>query len=171
MKYLLILLVFVAACNTNSKNTEEVAQEEATEQSTANELEVVEASLYGAEINADAAITLDEMMAQLETQDSLFVTVQGEINATCKMKGCWMNISMPDGDEMRVTFKDYGFFVPKEGMEGKQATFEGWVKKSIVTEEDRKHFAKDAGKSEEEIAAITGDEEQLAFVADGVVIE
>lgn len=111
------------------------------------------------------------MLAQLENKDSIFVTVKGEITSTCRIKGCWMKIALPDGEEMRVSFRDYGFFVPKEGMEGKTAIIEGWVTKSTMDEAARRHFAKDAGKSEEEILAIKGDVEEVTFVADGVRID
>ena len=48
--------------------------------------------------------------------DEQTVKVEGEILATCKMKGCWMNMNAADAGqpEMMVRFKDYGFFVPKD---------------------------------------------------------
>lgn len=125
---------------------------------------------YGAEISEDGAISVNDMMAQLNGSDSVMVKVKGEITATCAMKGCWMNLVLPNGEEMRVTFKDYGFFVPKEGMEGNYALIEGVVTKTLTDVETLKHYAADAGKPEEEILAITEPKEELAFVANGVII-
>ena len=125
---------------------------------------------YGAEISEDGAISVNDMMAQLDQADTVNVKVKGEITATCAMKGCWMNLVLPDGEEMRVTFKDYAFFVPKEGMEGNVALIEGIVSKTITDVETQKHYASDAGKSEEEIMAITEPKEELAFEATGVII-
>ncbi|MEL6969642.1 MAG: DUF4920 domain-containing protein, partial [Bacteroidota bacterium] len=36
--------------------------------------------------------------------------------------------------------------------------------------DDLRHYAEDAGKSEEEIAAITEPKRELAFLADGVIL-
>ncbi|GHE52166.1 DUF4920 domain-containing protein [Roseivirga thermotolerans] len=125
---------------------------------------------YGAEISEEGAISVESMMAKLETSDSVMVKVKGEITATCAMKGCWMNLVLPNGEEMRVTFKDYGFFVPKEGMEGNYALIEGVVTRTLTDVETLKHYAADAGKPEEEILAITEPKDELSFVANGVII-
>ncbi len=72
--------------------------------------------------------------------------------------------------EVRVTFKDYGFFVPQD-IAGKKAIIEGVLKKEITDVATLKHFAVDEGKTPEEIAAITKPEEKFVFVAHGVIIE
>ena len=125
---------------------------------------------YGDEITENGTISTDEMVAMLSASDSVAVKVKGEITATCAMKGCWMNLVMPSGEEMRVTFKDYGFFVPKEGMEGNLAIIDGVVTKTLTDVATLKHYAEDAGKPQTEIDAITEDKEELAFVANGVII-
>ena len=125
---------------------------------------------YGDEITEEGTISTDEMVAMLTASDSVAVKVKGEITATCAMKGCWMNLVMPSGEEMRVTFKDYGFFVPKEGMEGNLAIIDGVVTKTLTDVATLKHYAEDAGKPQTEIDAIKEDKEELAFVANGVII-
>lgn len=125
---------------------------------------------YGAEIAEDGAVSVDEMLAQLNVSDTVQVKVKGEITATCAMKGCWMNLVLPNGEEMRVTFKDYEFFVPKEGMEGNMALIEGQLTRTLTDMETLRHYAEDAGKSEEEVMAITEDRQELSFVANGVII-
>lgn len=135
--------------------------------------EAIEGTLvgkYGEEITEEGTISTDDMVAMLAMSDSVAVKVKGEITATCAMKGCWMNLVMPNGDEMRVTFKDYGFFVPKEGMEGNLAIIDGVVIRTLTDVATLKHYAEDAGKPQEEIDAITEDKEELAFVANGVII-
>jgi len=94
----------------------------------------------------------------------------GTIENTCAMKGCWMNVVMENGEKMRVTFKDYGFFVPTGGVEGESTIVNGTLSKTEVSVEALKHYAKDAGKSEEEIAKITAPKVEYAFIADGVII-
>jgi hypothetical protein len=43
--------------------------------------------------------------------------------------------------------------------------------KEMVSVEDLRHLAEDAGKSEAEIEAITHPREELTFVAEGVIIQ
>lgn len=138
------------------------------EQSDWNESEVV--GYYGEKIDHENVIPVEEMLNKLSSSDSISVKVEGEITATCAMKGCWMNLVLPSGDEMRVTFKDYAFFVPKEGMEGNRAIIEGVVKRTVTDVATLKHYAEDAGKSVEEIEAITEAKSELAFEATGVII-
>ena len=133
--------------------------------------EISESASFGAKINIDNAIETNTLLSQMEGKDSLEARVKGVIEKTCKMKGCWMTVKLNDEETMRVTFKDYGFFVPKEGMEGKEVYFEGIAKKKITPVDELKHFAKDEGKSEEEVNAIETDKEEVSFVATGVVIE
>ena len=147
---------------------------EQTEEVTVEEVVTAEASMeglsfYGEEITVENADDLASIMDKVAPGDTVAVKVKGTINATCAMKGCWMNLDGPEGD-VRVTFKDYGFFVPKEGMEGNEAIVEGIAVKSTTDVETLKHYAKDAGKSEEEIAAITEPQEGIAIIANGVVI-
>ena len=52
------------------------------------------------------------------------VKIEGEILSSCPKKGCWMKISV-EKDTVLVRFKDYGFFVPKNGIEGKSTIING----------------------------------------------
>ena len=99
------------------------------------------------------------------------VQLTGEIEETCSVKGCWMNIKIGDNQKVRVTFKDYGFFVPSSGVEGKKVVASGILKLKEVSVEELRHYAKDAGKSEQYIASITAPEKEYSFVADGVIIK
>lgn len=96
--------------------------------------------------------------------------IEGEIVGVCKKKGCWMTVRKPDGNLMRVTFKDYGFFVPTDA-EGRHVVMEGIAYFDTLSVAAVRHYAKDAGKSEAEIEAITEPEVGLAFEATGVLIK
>lgn len=123
---------------------------------------------YGAEITLDGAVQSSSLTsASFEKAEKL--KVKGEINEVCQMKGCWMTMAIGNEESMRITFKDYGFFVPLNAS-GREAIIEGELTKEMVDVETLQHYAEDAGKSEEEIAAITEPEEKLTFVAEGVVI-
>lgn len=105
----------------------------------------------------------------MKVGDTTAVKVKGTIADVCVKKGCW--IKMPVGDESAtVKFKDYGFFLPKNG-KGKEVILSGKAFKNITPVDELKHYAEDAGKTKEEIAAITEDEVTLSFVADGAMVE
>ncbi|MGV3540216.1 MAG: DUF4920 domain-containing protein, partial [Rufibacter sp.] len=71
---------------------------------------------------------------------------------------------------MRVSYKDYGFFLPAQ-VKGKLVVFEGVAFHDTVSVEDQRHFAEDAGKSEAEIATITQPKPVISFVASGVTVK
>jgi hypothetical protein len=122
---------------------------------------------YGAAISPAGALPMTALATALGTRDSAKVTLTGKASAVCQAKGCWMTLPTADGKEMRVRFRDYAFFVPKD-LSGHEVVVSGWAYRSTVPKADLQHYAKDAGKSDQEIAAITQDEQQLTFLADGV---
>ncbi|MBK7382764.1 MAG: DUF4920 domain-containing protein [Flavobacteriales bacterium] len=125
---------------------------------------------YGAPITADGAISTADMVKRMTTVDSLATKVECEIITSCTKKGCWMDVKLPDGSAMKVRFKDYGFFVPKQGLEGRHAVMQGYASKETTDVATLRHYAEDAGKSKEEIEKITEPETSLMFLADGVLI-
>ena len=98
------------------------------------------------------------------------VKIEGEILSSCPMKGCWMRISV-EKDTVLVRFKDYGFFVPKSGIEGKSTIINGSISVDTLSIAQLQHYAEDAGKSKKEIALITKPEVTISFLADGVLIK
>ena len=98
------------------------------------------------------------------------VKVKGEIISTCPMKGCWMNM-LVSNDTVLVRFKDYGFFVPKQGVEGSSAIVNGFLSIDTLSVAQLRHYAEDAGKKNEEIMKIKKPKITLSFLADGVAIQ
>ena len=96
--------------------------------------------------------------------------LEGQILSTCPMKGCWMKMSV-ERDTILVRFKDYGFFVPKSGAEGKSAIINGKLSVDTLSVAQLRHYAEDAGKSKEEVSKIVKPEITISFLADGVVID
>ena len=79
-----------------------------------------------------------------------------------------MNVN---NDTLLVRFKDYGFFVPKTGSEGKSVIINGKLSIDTLSVGQLKHYAEDAGKTKFEISLITKPEITLSFLADGVIIK
>ena len=96
--------------------------------------------------------------------------LEGQILSTCPMKGCWMKMSV-ERDTILVRFKDYGFFVPKSGAEGKSAIINGKLSVDTLSVAQLRHYAEDAGKSKDEVSKIVKPEITISFLADGVVID
>jgi Domain of unknown function (DUF4920) len=128
---------------------------------------------FGAGVSKpDSAMTFADVNAQLATSDSVNVIMRAKVSDVCQAKGCWMNIVDPSGataDEIFVQFQDYGFFMPKD-IAGKEVIVEGKAYKQETSIEELKHYAEDAGKSAEEIAAITEPVMEKKFMATGVVL-
>ena len=129
-----------------------------------------QAQQFGKKINDKGAVAAAALPEKIGTKQALKTKVTGTVESVCQAKGCWMKVKMDNGESMCVTFKDYGFFVPKD-IAGKTVVFEGEAKKSITPVSELRHYAEDAGKSKEEIAKITEPKNELAFVADGVIVK
>jgi Domain of unknown function (DUF4920) len=72
-----------------------------------------EVGRYGAALEPGAAVPLASLLSDPKAYADRTVTTEGKVQRACSRKGCWMEIG--DGDNAcRVTFKDYGFFVPTD---------------------------------------------------------
>ncbi len=130
----------------------------------------IQGAYYGDSISPAGAIKASEVKAKLGKQDSAAMVVEGKIMEVCQKKGCWMQIQLPDSETMRVTFKDYAFFVPKDAA-GKTVVIDGYAYNDTTTVAKLRHYAEDGGKSKEEIAKITEPEVSVSFEARGVLIK
>ena len=125
---------------------------------------------FGEKITEENIVPSDELVNALVKTGSTQSKVSGEVTGVCQMKGCWMTVNMGNNQEMMVRFKDYGFFVPKD-ITGQTVVIEGQALMDTVSVEDQRHYAEDAGLSEEEISSITEPKTQLSFVVDGVILK
>lgn len=138
---------------------------------TAPEVKVDYAS-FGSKIAAEKALSKDDMLKKykgLKVGDTVAVKFKSRIKDVCQKKGCWMAMELPNGKESFVKFKDYAFFVPLNAAE-QDAVVSGKAFVSETSVAQLRHYAKDGGKSEAEIAKITEPEVRYGFMADGVLI-
>jgi len=124
---------------------------------------------FGEKITSKKAMKFKKLYKKMQKTGGMNdVKVRGTVTSVCQAKGCWMTIA--DGDkEMFVKFKDYGFFMPKD-IDGREVIMEGTAYREVVSVDELRHLADDAGKSEEEIAKITEPKEELQFLAHGVIL-
>ena len=121
-----------------------------------------------------ASVVLPEDMSTfyegMEPADTLAVAFEATVTEVCQMKGCWMKLDLGNGQTAMVTFKDYGFFMPKD-LAGTRVVVEGSAFIKQMSVEDQRHYAEDAGKPAEEVKAITEPEKTFSFIASGVAIK
>ena len=128
---------------------------------------------FGEKFKVNRVYNKAEMLKKykkLKKGDTLVVQFESNIKSVCKKKGCWMNMELKGDDKSFVKFKDYGFFVPLNA-DNSDAIVNGKAFVDVESVEELRHYAKDAGKSAEEIAKITKPEVTYAFLADGVYIK
>ncbi len=85
-------------------------------------------------------VELTSLLKDPTGQDGKSVSVEGKVRKACEKKGCWMELAGDEkGPGVRVTFKDYGFFVPLDSA-GRTARVEGVVSVKTLTDEMAKHY-------------------------------
>ena len=125
---------------------------------------------YGDKINNSKVFTYENVSDRAFANGNIQTKISGKILETCPKKGCWMSM-VTNTDTVFVRFRNYGFFVPTNGAEGKTAIVEGDLFVDTISVRMLRHYAKDAGKSKQEIDKITEPELGLSFTADGVIIQ
>ncbi|MGB1370362.1 MAG: DUF4920 domain-containing protein [Flavobacteriaceae bacterium] len=154
---ILLTLIFLFSCKEKHSNRTPVQVQSTTY------------NLYGDAFKTDSILSLDELSQKIEKiGDTLQLTLKGTIKEVCTKKGCWMTLSMENDSEMMVRFKDYGFFVPLDASGEVLIHGKAFISKTSV--DDLRHYAEDAGASDDEIAAITTPKTSYNFEADGVLI-
>ena len=119
---------------------------------------------HGDKIDSKEAISIDRFLNEVSESRSSY-KVKATIEEVCQMKGCWMTLRNEEGANIRVTFKDYGFFVPKD-ISGKEVIIEGLAQKEVLEEDMARHYAEDGGKEYNDSMRNT-----ISFVAHGVLGE
>jgi len=137
----------------------------------AQKVQVSEDGVYGEGIKNEKYVEFDALFKEMTAKDTVHTTLMATVDEVCQAKGCWMTLhnGQSTENEIMVRFKDYGFFVPKD-IGGRQVIVEGKAYISVTPVEQLRHYAEDAGKSQEEIMQITTPEETYSFEATGVKV-
>ena len=122
---------------------------------------------FGAAFTDAESVSLKDVLADVGKFSGKTIKVEGQIADVCQAKGCWLVVT--DGErEMRVKFKDYGFFVPKDAS-GQKVILEGVVEKKTISEDHAKHIAHESG-GKQDPEKIKGPQEIIQMTANGVEI-
>src|SRR5450755_738111 len=74
-----------------------------------------DAKRFGETIAPADALSLKSVLEKPDDFAARTVTVEAKVRRNCTRRGCWMELAEsldPSAPGCRVTFKDYGFFVP-----------------------------------------------------------
>jgi hypothetical protein len=122
------------------------------------------AGKFGAPLGDSPKVALVDLVKEPAAWAGKIVKTEGVVSAVCQGSGCWMTIKSGD-QSIRVTFKNYGFFVPIDSA-GATAVMEGVFEVKTIPEATARHYAEETpgGKPD----AIKGDQKELSLVASGV---
>lgn len=97
----------------------------------------------------EGSMTLQQLVDGGDKYLEQEVLVNTRIGKVCQKKGCFFIAQ--DGDTtMRVSFKDYGFFVPTDSG-SKTVDMIGVLTSKHISEKQARHFAKDIGADDSAI--------------------
>jgi hypothetical protein len=158
-KYLALLLFiacFAISCTTEANQTLPPQAVPAAKE------EIIK---RGAPLGNSQAVALAEIMKDPKPFTGKAVMVEGIIDRVCSKKGCWMELTPKSGEAgLRVTFKDYGFFVPTDS-KGMKVKAEGEVAFKVLSKADADHLSGEGARLSRN---PDGTANEISFVATGV---
>jgi hypothetical protein len=119
---------------------------------------------FGAVLTLADLSPLEDVVAHPEKYADRDVLVRGRISDVCQKRGCWVVLSEGDS-HVRISFKDYGFFVPKD-CSGSQAYVEGRVRVETLSEEQARHYESESRDGDP--SKVHGEQRVVSFTASGL---
>ena len=137
-----VLASFVLACAGTAMADEEAAVIRLSEPVESTE----DYETFG--VPLDETLTGVTLTALVEGGDDFVgepVLVTARVSQVCQKKGCFF-IAQEGSTVLRVSFKDYGFFVPTD-ISGRRVTMSGELIRREVSEEQAAHMSEDLGEA------------------------
>jgi hypothetical protein len=154
-------LLAVSGCNTSKPPTPEPPTEAPPTPASSRKT-------FGSAIGTSPIVALAEVLKTPDKFADRTVTVEGDVRQACTRKGCWMELSdaaNAAAPGCRVTFKDYGFFVPTDSA-GSKARVEAKVETKLVKPELVAHLESEGAKFADK--SPDGSAREVRLVATGV---
>ena len=124
---------------------------------------------YGEKVSPDGAVAISDAAAKLGETGAIQTKMKAKVLDVCSKKGCWIKLAVNDSTTAFVKMKDYAFFMPMAAI-GKTVVIDGELKSKVVSVAELRHYAEDAKKTPEEIAAITKPQQELRVTASGITV-
>jgi hypothetical protein len=123
---------------------------------------------FGEKLGNSPVVALADVLKAPDKYADKSVLVEGEVRRACTRKGCWMELG--EGQDAaapgcRVTFKDYGFFVPLDSA-GSKARVEAKVESKVIKPATVTHLEEEGAKFADK--APDGSAREVRLVATGV---
>lgn len=136
-------------------------------QSPPRETSMTTGERFGAPLSPRTPLPTAVVVAEPQKYDGQVLALEGQVGAVCQRKGCWMTLGsgQPGSPMIRVSFKDYTFFVPKDSM-GRKARVEGRFQVTRLSAAEARHYAEESGAAQAPVASEAA--RTLALVATGV---
>ena len=122
---------------------------------------------YGAPFEPGPTVALTSLLANPKAYADQSVTTEGHVQRACSRKGCWMEIGTGE-DSCRVTFKDYGFFVPTDSA-GAEARVQGRITTQRIEPGRVAHLEQEGAKFKHREA--DGSATEVQFIASAVQLK
>ena len=110
-----------------------------------------------------APLTLEHATAEANVGRTL--AVKAPAAEVCQHKGCWMVLT-EGSRSIRVTFRDYAFFVPKD-IAGRTVVVEGVLSRRLLSADEAKHYDEESGAGS---TPTPGPREEWSLVATSVLV-
>lgn len=127
---------------------------------------------FGEKFTATKSISVNNLVKTInkmpEGKKKISVQLKGKVSEVCSKEGCWIKIKSADG-KLMVKMKDHKFGVPMV-LNGKKIIIDGIAEEKITSVDLLRHYAEDAGKSKEEIAAIKEPKKEIVIIANGIQV-
>lgn len=124
--------------------------------------------LRGGAFTLEAETALAEVLAKPDEFAGKAVKLSGQVTRACSKKGCWMELrEKPEQAGVRITFKDYGFFVPLDSA-GASAVVEGTVKVEKLSADHVDHLKAEGA---EVVSDEKGEAKEIGLIATAVRLE
>lgn len=167
--FIVVILSLFIGFSSCSNSTSDSHDEHAGQDHKSEEM-LASTGNFGAEISKENALDVPAAIAQITDDTTKNLRVKGTILEVCQHSGCWITMDMGNGEALMVNMLDHAYSVPKDAA-GKQVWVEGMAVRELIPVDMLKHYAEDAGRSQEEIDAITEPEWTYTIDAAGVIIQ
>lgn len=102
--------------------------------------------IFGARLSQGGTpLSLNEVIKENDKYQDQQVLLQTRIAKVCQKKGCFF-VAQEGENTARVSFKDYGFFIPTDSG-GKDVLLQGVYSRKSVSQEEAEHYAEDLGET------------------------
>lgn len=107
------------------------------------------AETYGGGVTLTETTSIEKILDDPDAYVGHRVRIEGEVTDVCPMKGCWMEISEPQGDRLRIKVDDDVIVFPRSA-KGKRAVAEGVLEEIPMDREQyvswMSHLAEERGE-------------------------